>query len=319
MTQDKRGEAKAIPAYSDFERQRLLALHRFGLLDTPSEKIFDGITEAVATICRTPIALISLVDEKRQWFKSAFGLNIRETARDIAFCDHAIREPTELMIVEDAENDDRFRDNPLVLEQPNIRFYAGQPLVSDDGFPLGTLCVIDQVPRALDETQKSAIVSLAATVTEIFAERARIEKTVLDRSGMEDALHEKIDSLMVQLLSARSAIDEILSKINYPCLAIDQVNDLMFSNAAWNEVIAANAGRGYPAAEESNKSMKVMEFIANELTADESNFRQALNESTTEEARKPRNFLSAPLRDQGTLEMYREHRNADFLYIALKD
>ena len=321
MSEDTRIGGKATPApdYSDFERQRLLALHRFGLLDTPSEKIFDGITEAVAAICQTPIALISLIDEKRQWFKSAFGLTIKETSRDIAFCDHAIKEPTELMIVEDAENDDRFRNNPLVLEQPNIRFYAGQPLVSDDGFPLGTLCVIDQVPRVLDERQKSAIVSLAATVTEIFAERTRMEKTVLDRSTMEDAMHGKIDSLLVQLSSARGAIDEILSKINYPCLAIDQINDLIFSNSAWNEMIAKHTEDEYPTAEESNKATKIFDFIASKLAADEGSFLGALSDLTTDEAREPRNFVSAPLKDRGIIEIHREHRNAEFVYVALKD
>ena len=311
--------ARESASYNEFEQQRLLALRRYGLLDTPPEKIFDGITEAIAAICDTPIALISLIDEQRQWFKSAYGLTVKETARDIAFCDHAICEPAELMIVEDAQNDARFRDNPLVLEQPNIRFYAGQPLVSDDGFPLGTLCVIDQVPRVLNERQKSAIASLASTVTEIFVERHRIEKIALDRSTVEDALHEKIALQSSQLDAARAALDSALSVLPFPCLAMDSSNELLTVNPAWREALAPLSGEQAFATGAREKPATVFEFIANHLVANERDFREDVETFLCDEPNRANDSVSASLHKQGRVEIYREHRHAEYIFVALKN
>ncbi|MDH3673121.1 MAG: PAS domain S-box protein, partial [Gammaproteobacteria bacterium] len=154
---------KAAPL-PDNEKDRLAVLESYGILDTPSEAVFDAITQLAADICDAPIALISLVDASRQWFKSAYGLpGVRETSRQVAFCAHAILRP-ELMEVPDATLDERFQANPLVRNEPRIRFYAGMPLITSDGFALGTLCVIDRQPKSLSPSQKTALRRLSKVV-----------------------------------------------------------------------------------------------------------------------------------------------------------
>ena len=145
------------------DKQRLKILWQYDILDTVPEEVFDDLTELAAIICEAPIAMITLVDEKRQWFKSMVGVTVSETSRDISFCGHAI-EHTDLFIVPDALEDRRFSENPLVISEPKIRFYAGAPLVTPDGHALGTLCVIDKVPRQLRSEQKQALRVLARHV-----------------------------------------------------------------------------------------------------------------------------------------------------------
>ncbi|NVJ61172.1 MAG: response regulator [Gammaproteobacteria bacterium] len=141
------------------EQQRLDALLEYEILDTLPEQEFDDLTLLASTICDAPIALFSLVDESRQWFKSRVGLDAEETHRDLAFCAHAIHEQ-EVFYVEDATKDDRFSDNPLVTGHPDIRFYAGTQILSRGGLPIGTLCVIDRKPRALSNEHKCALKAL---------------------------------------------------------------------------------------------------------------------------------------------------------------
>jgi len=129
----------------DPESHRLNSLQLYGILDTAAERAFDDLTKLAAAICGTPIGLVSLVDDKRQWFKSRQGLDVDETPRENAFCSFAIAQ-SEVMIVKDAQDDARFQGNPLVTGDPNIRFYAGAPLTVANGESLGTLCVIDRVP-----------------------------------------------------------------------------------------------------------------------------------------------------------------------------
>jgi GAF domain-containing protein len=145
------------------EARRLKVLWQYDVLDTVPEEVFDDLTELAARICEAPIALISLVDEDRQWFKSKVGVTVSETSRDISFCAHAVKQQ-DLFIIPDATKDLRFANNPLVTSEPKIRFYAGAPLITPDGHALGTLCVIDKVPRELRPEQQQALRVLARHV-----------------------------------------------------------------------------------------------------------------------------------------------------------
>ncbi len=148
---------------SDNEIIRLETLRKYHILDTAPEQAFDDITKIAAFICGTPIALISLVDRERQWFKSRLGLHVDQTPREQAFCAYTILH-SGLLEVEDATKDSRFSDNPLVTGDPEIRFYAGSPLQTPDGYALGSICVIDQKPRRLSDEQKSNLAGLARFV-----------------------------------------------------------------------------------------------------------------------------------------------------------
>jgi GAF domain-containing protein len=152
--------AKQMPAP---DQERVAALQKYAILDTEPERAFDDLTLLASFVCKTPIALISLVDEDRQWFKSKIGLEATETPRDIAFCSTAIQQ-SEVMVIPDTLQDDRFRDNPMVVGEPKIRFYAGAPLINEEGYALGTLCVVDRTPREFAPEQKDALQALGRLV-----------------------------------------------------------------------------------------------------------------------------------------------------------
>lgn len=168
------------------ESERLELLESYTVLDSLPEKDYDNLTALAAYICGTPVSLITLLDQKRQWFKSNHGLDIRETPRDYAFCSHAMNGEDSLFMIEDARKDERFHDNPLVTDDPNVIFYAGIPLRDDTGLSLGTLCVIDHRPRVLSEAQIEALRVLSEQVMRLL--ELRKSKCGLERANRELAL-----------------------------------------------------------------------------------------------------------------------------------
>ena len=180
------------PRIARNETQRLRALHAYKILDTLAEQAYDDLTCLAAQICDAPIALISLVDRDRQWFKSRVGLDAEETSRKVSFCAHAIHHPGELLEVEDALEDQRFAGNPLVTGDPHIRFYAGMPIVDAAGLALGTLCVIDRKPRVLKQAQRRSLKALSRQVMAqirlsselaVSHNRSRYFESILESAG----------------------------------------------------------------------------------------------------------------------------------------
>jgi len=151
------------------EKARLNALMTYKILDTVPEKDFDDITKLAAEICQTPISIISLIDENRQWFKSKVGIDgIAETSRIDSFCAHAINQPNVPLVVADTRKDERFFDNPFVIGEPFVNSYAGVPLLDSNGFAVGSLCVIDNQPRTLDEYQLQSLKKLGNQVSKML-------------------------------------------------------------------------------------------------------------------------------------------------------
>jgi GAF domain-containing protein len=172
------------------EAQRLEALKSYQILDTEAEQIYDGITALAAHVCNAPVAMVSLVDESRQWFKAKVGVSQQQTPRDVAFCAHTILKD-EPLFVSDALTDSRFADSALVTGEPGIRFYAGYPLVSPEGFALGALCVIDREPRKLSAKQQEAMQILARQVMALLEMRrisARLAEALANVKSLESLL-----------------------------------------------------------------------------------------------------------------------------------
>lgn len=165
------------------EKKRQLAVDSYQLVDTLPEKSYDDITQIAAYICKTPIALVTMLDYDRNFLKSHYGVDFTEAPRDISFCTHAIRHQDSIFVVEDARKDDRFKDNPLVSGETRTIFYAGVPLIDRNGNALGTLCVFDHKPRTLDEDQKTTLIALASQVVNLFElHRQNIENKQLQEN-----------------------------------------------------------------------------------------------------------------------------------------
>ncbi|MES2955457.1 MAG: GAF domain-containing protein [Pseudomonadota bacterium] len=158
------------------EKLRQDALDRLHVVDTPEERAYDDITRLAADMCGTPMALISLSDHERQWFKSRVGIQVQELPRENSFCSHALLAPHEVMVIEDTAKDQRFATHPLVTGDPNIRFYAGAPLLTQSGHSMGAICVIDTVPRQLDAKQLETLQFMAQQVMVMLESRVPPEK-----------------------------------------------------------------------------------------------------------------------------------------------
>ena len=192
------------------EAKRLKVLWQYDVLDTVPEEVFDDLTDLAAHICESPIALISLVDENRQWFKSRVGTSLKETSRDISFCAHAILQ-NGLFIISDATKDPRFQDNPIVTGPPKIRFYAGVPLRSPDGYALGTLCVLDKKPKELRPEQKRALMVLARHV-ETQLELRRHAKELAEARLHGDRQHAELARAQVEIVRLRRQVAALETK-----------------------------------------------------------------------------------------------------------
>ncbi|MFV8335535.1 sensor histidine kinase [Flavobacterium sp. RSP29] len=172
------------------EEERIKLLESYSILDTLPEAEYDNLTLIASQICGTPIALITFLDEERQWFKSHTGLDISETPRDYSFCAYAINDPENIFIIPDARNDVRFHDNPIVAGQENVVFYAGVPLTNEDGMPLGTICVIDHKPKVLTPDQIRSLKALSVQtmkLLELRLKKLQLEKTLeaLEKKNQE--------------------------------------------------------------------------------------------------------------------------------------
>jgi anti-sigma regulatory factor (Ser/Thr protein kinase) len=195
------------------EADRLAALRRYRILDTDPEQRFDDLALLASQICGTPMALISLIDGDRQWFKARVGLAVVQTPRDVAFCAKAIEQPG-LFVVPDALEDPRFCDNPFVRQEPHIRFYAGAPLVTADGFALGTLCVLDQKPRTLTAAQKSALEALKRQVIAQLELRRSLDDLSTALAARDKAEREQ-ERILAELREALDNVERLSSLLPY--------------------------------------------------------------------------------------------------------
>ena len=219
------------------EDQRLAALGRYEIMDTMPERAYDDLLAIAAGICGTPMGAISMIDSNRQWFKAQKGLPVSETSRDVAFCAHAIL-GDDVFVVSDALADDRFHDNPLVTGNPNIRFYAGAPLITARGEVLGALCVIDDQPREISETQRQALVSLsrqAVSLLELRLAHKELRNHLGEREWYERVLEIREKELIAEnmQLTQVSRIDALTGLLNRRAL-----------NAAMETAVAGAATSG---------------------------------------------------------------------------
>lgn len=208
-----------FPAIPLDEDKRVQALKEYSILDTLPEEEYEDITYLASQICGTPISLISLLDEKRQWFKSHLGLNATETPKEIAFCAHAIHDKENIFIIEDSRTDHRFFDNPLVTDDPHVIFYAGVPLVNPQGFPLGTLCVIDNKPHHLNPSQIKALKALTHQLMKVL-ELRKISLEIKNRMYEIEIQNKGLEKF------ARTAAHDIKS----PLSSIIMLTDIFKSN-----------------------------------------------------------------------------------------
>jgi signal transduction histidine kinase len=211
------------------EQERLKKLYSYGILDTEDEKEFDELVQLVASICGTPMANISLVDKDRQWFKAVHNIDRRETIRNIAFCAHTILQD-DLFLVSNALTDERFVDNPLVTEQPGVKFYAGMPLKTPDGYNIGSLCALDSVPRELTDEQKNALRILSAHVVNMLELKVKTRLIEEQKHHLELLSQQKSRLLSIlahDLRSPLTSLNDLLSYLENESLEPDQQEKIL--------------------------------------------------------------------------------------------
>jgi two-component sensor histidine kinase len=270
------------------EGYRLDALRRYGILDTPRESDFDEVVKVASAICGTPISVINLIDEGRQWFKAEVGLGVRETPLDSSICAHAILQPG-LFIVPDTTLDRRFADNPLVTGDPHLRFYAGALLETPEGFPLGTVCVLDYKPRELDDTQKAFLRLMASQVMKLLelrriavvehAARIKAEELVKENQTlMREGDHRLMNSLqlvqsLLALQSRSTSSEEVRAQLDLAgnrVIAIATVHKQLHLTGSMEEVDIADFLRRLC---DSLKYTAPAQTAAIDVTADSARFR----------------------------------------------
>lgn len=208
------------------ETERLRELRRLNILDSEKEKDFDELVELASIICGVPISLVTLIDADRQWFKSKKGVEVSSTHRDISFCGHAINND-EIFVIENAVADERFYDNPLVTGDPNIRFYAGMPIKSENGYSLGTLCVIDSEPKKLDENQIKALKILGRQVSKLIELRDKKNELEIKNEKLESLNH--LNNRITSIIShdLKGPISSLRAYMNSKYIDADNPEDLI--------------------------------------------------------------------------------------------
>lgn len=194
------------------EKERIKAVKSYGILDTPPEAEYDAITKLASQICGTPVSLITLLDDTRQWFKSAQGTDVKGSPREYAFCSYAILNPQEPMIVPDLRKDDRFKANPFVTEDPHVVFYAGVPLTDSDGFSLGSLCVLDVQEKLLTDFQLNSLRVLAQQVVTLMQLRRRLRTQQTFQKLLEER-NEELQKTVNHLLNLQPTVNHLAQTI----------------------------------------------------------------------------------------------------------
>ncbi|MEG3765610.1 response regulator [Alteromonas sp. 14N.309.X.WAT.G.H12] len=220
------------------EEARLAELLSYRILDTDSDKVLDDITLLASQICETPIALISLVDPDRQWFKSKVGIDVEQTHRNISFCGHAILDQS-MLEVYDTLKDERFHDNPLVVGAPNIRFYAGTPLITPNGYALGTLCIVDSKPKVLNNLQKAALDTLGRNIIthlELLKRNAELTQVNKIKTAYLSTLSHEFKTPLNAICSFGKLLEEEAKSQQLPALFQDALNHI---NASGEKLLAA--------------------------------------------------------------------------------
>ncbi|WP_221936891.1 sensor domain-containing diguanylate cyclase [Mycolicibacterium sp. 018/SC-01/001] len=268
------------------EGKRMQVLADYNILDSLPEQAYDDFAKLASAICGTPIALITLLDDDRQWFKANVGLDVSETPRSQAFCAHAIMDPGDVMTVEDATLDQRFAANPLVTGDPGIRFYAGAPLVAPTGEALGTICVIDRAPRSLSETQREALEILSREIIvqlELRRSIATLEQAVLDQEKYVELLQEyQRDIEKVRMhLESQSVTDVLTGVKNRRSFDLTVEEEFMRAQARQTNLAllmidvdnfkSFNDGFGHPAGDEVLRSLA--QLLQSEMRETDSLFR----------------------------------------------